>query len=149
MHLHVLPYILLIELTPSALLCNVVNHNGRQPACARQFLIDLRHRVSNNMAKQPLTAHRGGISTRRRETPGFLPERGFLIRFILPLSTLGCSFPMPCCRRVRVVSHHCRLPNPVVAPTIPPFNDEGAVSTATGPFALNFFANYIVSWYIL
>jgi hypothetical protein len=57
-------------------------------------------------------------------------------------------FP-PCCRRVRVVSHHCRLPNPVVAPIIPPFNDEEAVSTATGPFPLNFFANYIVSWYIM
>src|SRR6266700_8165824 len=67
----------------------------------------------------------------------------------VPLSTLGCSFPMPCCRRVRVVSHHCRLPNPVVAPIIPPFNDEEAVSTATGPFPLNFFANYILSSYIM
>src|SRR6266700_4592920 len=35
----------------------------------------------------------------------------------VPLSTLGCSFPMPCCRRVCVVSHHCRLPNLVVAPS--------------------------------
>src|SRR6266567_1167947 len=30
------------------------------------------------------------------------------------------SFPMPCRRRVRVASHYCRLPNPVLVPIIPP-----------------------------
>ena len=43
---------------------------------------NLRHRVSKNMTKQPLTAEGGGISNRWRETPGFLAERGFPIRFI-------------------------------------------------------------------
>src|SRR6266699_2807943 len=57
-----------------------------------------------------------------------------------------------CRRRVRVASHHCRLPNPVLVPIIPPapssrpLMDEQAVSTATGPFPLKSFANYIVSW---
>src|SRR6266568_1400585 len=46
------------------------------------------------------------------------------------------SFPMPCCCCVRVASHHCHLPNPVLIPIIPPFDDEQAVSTATGPFPL-------------
>ena len=53
-----------------------------EPAGVRQAFIDLRHRVSNNTAKQPVPADGGGISTQRRETPGFLPERGFLVRFI-------------------------------------------------------------------
>src|SRR6266446_1060813 len=30
------------------------------------------------------------------------------------------SFPMPCRRRVCVASHHCRLPNSVLVPIIPP-----------------------------
>src|SRR6266567_4854517 len=64
-------------------------------------------------------------------------------------------FPFPC-----LVAAACRFPSlpPTKSGTcshhpacsiIPPFDDEQAVSTATGPFPLNFFANYIVSWCIM
>jgi len=38
-----------------------------------------------------------------------------------------------------------RSRHPGPASIIPPFDDEQAVFTATGPFTLIFFANYIVS----
>ena len=46
--------------------------------------------VSNNIAKQHLKEDGGGISNRRGEIPGFLPERGFLDR-IIPQREESCS----------------------------------------------------------
>ena len=53
-----------------------------QTAGARQVLKQSPTWVSKNIAKQHLTVDGGGVSNRRRETPGFLAERGFLIRLI-------------------------------------------------------------------
>ena len=55
-----------------------------QTAGARQVLKQSPTWVSKNIAKQHLTEDGGGVSNRRRETPGFLAERGFLIRLIPP-----------------------------------------------------------------
>ena len=54
-----------------------------QTAGARQILEQSPTWVSNNIDKQLLKADGGGISNRRGEIPGFLPERGFLDRIIL------------------------------------------------------------------
>src|SRR6266699_2458219 len=78
---------------------------------------------------------------------GRQPSRPVAPSYLCPYWDI--SFPMPCRRHVCVTSHHCHLPNPVLVPIIPPFDDEQAVSTATGPFPLKFFANYIVSWCIM
>ena len=53
-----------------------------QTAGSRQELKQSPTWVSRNIAKQHLTVDGGGVSNRRRETPGFLAERGFLIRLI-------------------------------------------------------------------
>ena len=53
-----------------------------QTAGARQVLKQSPTWVSKNIAKQHLTEDGGGVSNQRRETPGFLAERGFLIRLI-------------------------------------------------------------------
>ena len=37
----------------------------------------------------------------------------------VPLSILGYFLPMPCCCHVRVFSHQCHWPNPVLVPIIP------------------------------
>ena len=60
-----------------------------QTAGARQMLEQSLTWVSNNIDKQLLKADGGGISNRRGEIPGFLPERGFLDRIIL-IVTLDC-----------------------------------------------------------
>ena len=52
--------------------------DGRCSADARTISDE----VSNNIAKQHLKEDGGGISNRRGEIPGFLPERGFLDRII-------------------------------------------------------------------
>ena len=52
--------------------------DGRCSANARTISDE----VSNNIAKQYLKEDGGGISNRRGEIPGFLPERGFLDRII-------------------------------------------------------------------
>ena len=57
-----------------------------QTAGARQVRKQSPTWVSKNIAKQHLTVDGGGVSNRRRETPGFLAERGFLIRLILWLA---------------------------------------------------------------
>ena len=53
-----------------------------QTAGARQILEQSPTWVSNNIDKQLMKADGGGISNRRGEIPGFLPERGFLDRII-------------------------------------------------------------------
>jgi hypothetical protein len=55
------------------------------------------------------------------------------------------SFPMPCRRRVRVASHHCRLPNPVVVPIIPPApSSRPLMMSRLFPLLLGHFPSYFL-----
>ena len=58
-----------------------------QAAGARQRSRTISDEVSNNIAKQLLKVDGGGISNRRGEIPGFLPERGFWIELSIDVSS--------------------------------------------------------------
>ena len=70
------------EVITSLLLEALHLFTAEQTAGARQVLKQSPTWVSKNIAKQHLTKDGGGVSNRQQETPGFLVERGFLIRLI-------------------------------------------------------------------